>query len=142
MNLKFPNQKERDKFIELFGPLAKSVAAKERGVLGYELSIADNDPLKVVIFERYDPAVMVPFNRQLILGKLRCSQPCMMLSITICSIILPHGAAPQIMRRISSFRGSDNGSICDWFGRIYMCQEACVMRLDEPNGPLLCYGPR
>ncbi len=52
VNLTFPNQKERDKFIELFAPLAQSVAAKERGVLGYELSVADNDPLKVVIFER------------------------------------------------------------------------------------------
>lgn len=55
MNLKFPNLKERGKFIELFTELAKSVAAKERGVLGYELSVADNDPLKVVIFERYEP---------------------------------------------------------------------------------------
>ena len=52
MNLKFSNLKERGKFIELFTELAKSVAAKERGVLGYELSVADNDPLKVVIFER------------------------------------------------------------------------------------------
>ncbi|KAK9860339.1 hypothetical protein WJX84_001467 [Apatococcus fuscideae] len=53
VNLTFPNLKERDKFLPIFAELAKSVAAKERGVLAYELSIADNDPLKIVIFERY-----------------------------------------------------------------------------------------
>lgn len=55
VNLTFPNLKERDKFLPIFAELAKSVAAKERGVLAYELSIADNDPLKIVIFERCVP---------------------------------------------------------------------------------------
>lgn len=50
----FANTKDRDKFVELWRPLAKHVREKEPGTLSYELSVADSDPTKVLVFERYN----------------------------------------------------------------------------------------
>lgn len=49
----FKSEKDRDKFIELWRPLARHVLLYEPGTLSYELAIADSDPLRVLVFERY-----------------------------------------------------------------------------------------
>lgn len=49
----FKTAKDRDLFIDLWKPLAKHVMEKEPGTISYELSIADSEPLKVLVFERY-----------------------------------------------------------------------------------------
>ena len=46
--------RDRDLFISLFEPLAKYVIQHEPETLAYELSISDRNPLKIIIFERYD----------------------------------------------------------------------------------------
>ncbi|KAL4435247.1 hypothetical protein ABPG77_001929 [Micractinium sp. CCAP 211/92] len=51
--LKFQNVEDRDEFIAVWKPLAEWVRANEAGTLGYEAMIADTDPLKVMVFERY-----------------------------------------------------------------------------------------
>ncbi|KAK9816557.1 hypothetical protein WJX72_001926 [[Myrmecia] bisecta] len=53
INATFESVADRDKFITLFKPLAKHVAEHEPDTLAYELAIADNNPLKIQIFERY-----------------------------------------------------------------------------------------
>lgn len=49
----FKTKSDRDKFIELWRPLANHVLMHEPGTLSYELSVADSDPLRVLVFERY-----------------------------------------------------------------------------------------
>lgn len=49
----FKSEKDRDKFIQLWRPLAKHVLLHEPGTLSYELSVGDSDPLRVLVFERY-----------------------------------------------------------------------------------------
>ena len=50
---KFKSLDDRDRFLGLWGELAKHVKAKEAGALAYEISIADNDPTKMFLLERY-----------------------------------------------------------------------------------------
>ncbi|KAI3426081.1 hypothetical protein D9Q98_008049 [Chlorella vulgaris] len=51
--LKFQAVEHRDEFIESWRPLAEWVKANELGTLAYEIMVADTDPMKVVVFERY-----------------------------------------------------------------------------------------
>ncbi|KAL4436634.1 hypothetical protein ABPG75_003773 [Micractinium tetrahymenae] len=51
--LKFQNEQDRNEFIAAWKPLAEWVKANEAGTLGYEAMVADTDPLKVMVFERY-----------------------------------------------------------------------------------------
>ncbi|PSC70176.1 Extracellular basic protease [Micractinium conductrix] len=51
--LKFANVQDRDEFIAEWTPLAKWVKENEPGTLGYEAMVADTNPLKVLVFERY-----------------------------------------------------------------------------------------
>ncbi|KAI7837541.1 hypothetical protein COHA_008628 [Chlorella ohadii] len=52
--LKFASVADRDEFIHKFwAPLAEYVKAQEHGTLAYEIAIADSDPLKIQVFERY-----------------------------------------------------------------------------------------
>ena len=50
---KFKSLDDRDRFLGVWKDLAKHVKAKEAGALAYEISIADNDPMKILVFERY-----------------------------------------------------------------------------------------
>mmetsp|Transcript_20557 Transcript_20557/g.52705 ORF Transcript_20557/g.52705 Transcript_20557/m.52705 type:complete len:141 (+) Transcript_20557:188-610(+) len=50
----FHSVKDRDAFLELFAPLAAYVAESEPGTLTYSVSVADNDPTKIMILERYE----------------------------------------------------------------------------------------
>ena len=38
--------------LDIFKPLAQWVKLNEPGTLGYECMVADNDPMKVMVFER------------------------------------------------------------------------------------------
>lgn len=53
VQLKTDTVEQRDVIIELFKPLAKFVLANEPETLSYELAIADTDPTKIQIYERY-----------------------------------------------------------------------------------------
>ena len=48
------NQTSSPQFIHKFwAPLAEYVKAQEPGTLAYEIAIADSDPLKIQVFERW-----------------------------------------------------------------------------------------
>lgn len=49
----FPNLNEKQKFIDIFTPLAQYVKEKELGTLSYELLESDKDPKRILISERY-----------------------------------------------------------------------------------------
>jgi quinol monooxygenase YgiN len=49
----FPSPEEKQKFIDIFSPLAKYVKEKEFGTLSYELLNSDKDPKRILISERY-----------------------------------------------------------------------------------------
>lgn len=41
------------KFLEAFTPMADAVSRAEPGTLGYEVSVSDQNPLSMMIYERY-----------------------------------------------------------------------------------------
>ncbi|KAK9835210.1 hypothetical protein WJX81_005911 [Elliptochloris bilobata] len=49
----FHSEADRTTFLQEFGRLAKYVHASEPDTLAYETAIADSNPLKVLIYERY-----------------------------------------------------------------------------------------
>ena len=51
--VRFTNDQEKQKFINIFTPVAKYVKEKEFGTLSYELLNSDKDPLQILISERY-----------------------------------------------------------------------------------------
>ena len=53
IHLEFHNEEERDAWISLFRPLAEYCLQNEPGTLGYDVAIADSNPLKVLVYERY-----------------------------------------------------------------------------------------
>ena len=53
VNLTFINEADRDKYIEVWRPLADYVAKNESRALAFEFCIGRKDPCKVLIFERY-----------------------------------------------------------------------------------------
>lgn len=48
----FHSEKDRDVFLGEFEELAKYVVQNEPDTLAYETAVADNNPLKVLIYER------------------------------------------------------------------------------------------
>ena len=48
----FHSKKDRDVFLGEFEELAKYVVQNEPDTLAYETAVADNNPLKVLIYER------------------------------------------------------------------------------------------
>ena len=51
ISCEFHTQTDRDRFLDEFAKLAQQVAT-EGDTLAYEVAVADNDPNKVVIYER------------------------------------------------------------------------------------------
>ncbi len=51
ISCEFHTQADRDRFLDEFAKLAQQVAT-EGDTLAYEVAVADNDPNKVVIYER------------------------------------------------------------------------------------------
>ena len=52
VQLKFNDEAQRDAYIATWRPLAEYVQASEPRTLSFELSIADNAPTTVLVFER------------------------------------------------------------------------------------------
>ena len=52
INLDFDSLLDRDAFIAYFTPVAEHCAKHEPNTLAYELSIDDQNPKRVIIFER------------------------------------------------------------------------------------------
>ncbi len=59
VQLKFNEIETRDEYLGLWKDLAAYVAKFEHKTLSFELSIADNDPLKVLVFERWGRGIGV-----------------------------------------------------------------------------------
>ncbi len=57
IHLEFNSIDQRDAWIALFKPLAAYCLENEPGTLGYDVAIADNNPLKVLVYERYPGAM-------------------------------------------------------------------------------------
>ncbi|GAB4821193.1 hypothetical protein N2152v2_008239 [Parachlorella kessleri] len=53
VGLSFKTVEARDEFLTIWLPLAKYVREKEPSTLSFELLVADNDPTKVLVYERY-----------------------------------------------------------------------------------------
>lgn len=53
VSLRFNTVTDRDAFLAIWLPLANHVEQKEPETLGFEWLVADNDPTKVLVYERY-----------------------------------------------------------------------------------------
>ena len=53
IHLEFTDEATRDRWISLFTDLAQYCLENEPGTLGYDVAIADTNPLKVLVYERY-----------------------------------------------------------------------------------------
>lgn len=53
VNLTFNNEADRDKYIDLWRPLAEHVSQNEPKTLAFEFCIGRKDPSKCLILERY-----------------------------------------------------------------------------------------
>ena len=52
VGLSFNSVEARDEFLAIWLPLAKYVRESEPSTLSFELLVADNDPTKVLVYER------------------------------------------------------------------------------------------
>ena len=52
VQLKFNDVAQRDAYVAIWRPLAEEVQASEPSTFSYGLFVADNDPTKVLLFER------------------------------------------------------------------------------------------
>ncbi|GBF91913.1 hypothetical protein Rsub_04637 [Raphidocelis subcapitata] len=53
VTLAFPSEAELEAFLTVWRPLAEYVKRNEPRTLSFELCHADNDPLKIMVYERY-----------------------------------------------------------------------------------------
>lgn len=53
VQLKFPSIEKRNLYMELWRPLGQYCKHHEPATLSFELSVADSDPLTLLVFERY-----------------------------------------------------------------------------------------
>ncbi len=65
VSLEFESEAERDAWVEIWRPLAAHVARAEPDTLAFELAIADTDPRRALVFERYvDKHAFVEIHRR------------------------------------------------------------------------------
>lgn len=62
ITLEYKNVEDRDLYIKLFQLFAKYFIQHELGTLQFELCIADKNPLKLIIFERYVGVAFLYYN--------------------------------------------------------------------------------
>src|SRR5690242_7862306 len=53
VTMKFASEEAKQEFVQIWREEAEHVHSHEQGTLGYELMQSDQDPLQVMIFERY-----------------------------------------------------------------------------------------
>lgn len=64
VNLEFESEADRDAWVEIWRPLAAHVAAAEPATLAFIMAVADTDPRRALVFERYaDKAAFVEVHR-------------------------------------------------------------------------------